>query len=276
MKNKKLDTLGKRIANARKDAGLTQSEVADKLNVSFQAVSLWEADETTPTTWNLIELAKLLGVSVSSLVENRGDYIFKTQDHIFDLEHMASFIRHTARAKEMHNTLKALDFAIKAHEGQTRKNTDLPYIYHPLNLACHCFALKIEEDDVVAACLLHDVVEDCGYKKEELPVDDDIKELVALLSHTKEDNRDEMVKKYFKGISKNAKAALVKCLDRCNNLTTMSWGLSREKIYRYINETETYILPLLTIVKKEPKYYNAAWLLRYQIESMLDIYKRLM
>lgn len=267
MKNKKLDTLGKRIANARKEAGLTQSEVADKLNVSFQAVSLWEADETTPTTWNLIELAKLLGVSVSSLVENRGNYIFKTKDHIFDLEHMASFIRHTARAKEMHNTLKALDFAIKAHEGQTRKNIDLPYIYHPLNLACHCFTLKIEEDDVVAACLLHDVIEDCGYKKEDLPVDDDTTKLVVLLSHKKDGNHDENMKKYFDNLSKNKKAALIKCIDRCNNLTTISWGLSRDRIYRYIKKTETYILPLLTIVKKEPKYYNAAWLLRYQMKA---------
>ena len=74
----------------------------------------------------------------------------------------------------------------------------------------------------------------------------------------------------------NPKAALIKCLDRCNNLTTMSWGLSRDKIFRMIKETEEYYPKLIKSIKATTEYNNAAWLLRYQIESMLDIYKRLM
>ena len=81
---------------------------------------------------------------------------------------------------------------------------------------------------------------------------------------------------YFKGLASDPKAALIKCVDRCNNLTTMSWGLSRDRIYRMIKETEQYVLPLLKVVKAQPEYNNAAWLLQYQMESMLDIYKRLM
>ena len=65
-------------------------------------------------------------------------------------------------------------------------------------------------------------------------------------------------------------------MDRCNNLTTMSWGLSRDRIYRTISETEEYVLPLLKVLKNIPEYNNAYWLLNYQIESMLDIYKRLL
>ncbi|MBQ2583178.1 MAG: helix-turn-helix domain-containing protein, partial [Erysipelotrichaceae bacterium] len=163
------DTIGKRIAKARKDAGMTQSDVAEKLHVTFQAVSSWERDEFVPETFNLIELARVLEVSVSSLTEKRGDYVFETQKEIFEWEHMASFVRHTARAFKMRDTLKALDFALKAHEGQTRKQSDVPYIYHPLNMACHCFAMNIHEDVIVAACLLHDVIEDCGYNEEDLP-----------------------------------------------------------------------------------------------------------
>ena len=74
----------------------------------------------------------------------------------------------------------------------------------------------------------------------------------------------------------SAKAALIKCLDRCNNLTTMSWGLSREKIFRMIKETEKYYPRLLDVVKATPEYNNAAFLLKYHMESMLDIYKRLL
>jgi len=82
--------------------------------------------------------------------------------------------------------------------------------------------------------------------------------------------------KYYDAIIANPKAALIKCMDRCNNLTTMSWGLSRERIYRMIKETEEYYPRLLDAIKATPEYNSAAWLLRYQIESMLDIYKRLM
>ena len=44
----------------------------------------------------------------------------------------------------------------------------------------------------------------------------------------------------------------------------------------FITETEEYYPKLLEAVKAVPEYNNAAWLLKYQIESMLDIYKRLL
>ena len=81
---------------------------------------------------------------------------------------------------------------------------------------------------------------------------------------------------YYEAIGRDPKADLIKCIDRCNNLTTMSWGLSRERIYRMITETEKYYPGLLKAIKSTIEYDDAAWLLQYQIESMLDIYKRLM
>jgi len=272
-----LNTIGKRIAKARKDAGKTQSEIADKLHVSFQAVSSWERDEFVPETFNLIELAKVLDVSVSSLVENRGGHMFEPVKDIYNWEHMRTFVKATAKAERMSDTLKAVDFAVKAHEGQTRKKSDIPYIYHPLNLACHCLAMGIREDAIIAACLLHDVVEDTPHTVDDLPVSEDTKHLVSLMTHAKDDDRrEEIMREYFKGLASDPRAALIKCVDRCNNLTTMSWGLSRDRIYRTIHETEEYIYPLLRVIKDEPEYNNAAWLLSYQIKSMIDIYKRLM
>ena len=47
-------------------------------------------------------------------------------------------------------------------------------------------------------------------------------------------------------------------------------------IYRYIKETDEYYPALLKTLKDTPKYNSAAWLLKYQIESLLDVYKRLM
>ncbi len=271
MENRK-HSIGERIAKARKDAGLTQEELAAQLGITFQAVSLWERDKTAPDTYNLIDLAKILGVSVSSLVEDRGGHVFEVRDSLFDYTHMTSFIRHNARASGMENTLKALDTAIRAHEGQFRKKSEIPYIYHPLNVACHLFAMGVKDDEVIAAALLHDVVEDTDYGYDDLPVSDRCKAIVKLL--TKEEGYDE--KRYYEGISKNSDAALIKCADRCSNITTMSWGFDRGHIYEYIRVTEKYILPLLKTVKDDLKYNSCAWLLQYQMESMLDIYKRLL
>ena len=144
-------------------------------------------------------------------------------------------------------------------------------------MACHALAMNIKDDVIIAAILLHDVVEDCGYTSDDLPVDDEVKSLVKLMTHQKDEgNRDKMMKAYFKGLASDPRAALIKCIDRCNNITTMSWGLSRDRIYRTIVETEKYIFPLLQVIKDTPEYNDAAWLLKYQIESTLDIYKRLM
>ena len=179
LKETKKTDIGNRIAQARKDCGMTQSELADKLGVTFQAVSLWERGETLPDTDNLISLADELHVSVSALVEDRGGYIFKNRKNIYDWTHMKNFVKFTATAKKMRNTLMALPFAIKAHDGQKRKRSDIPYIYHPLNLACHCLAMGIDDDAIIAACLLHDTVEDCGCNCDELPVDGETRELEA-------------------------------------------------------------------------------------------------
>ncbi|MBQ6240035.1 MAG: hypothetical protein IJK56_06700 [Firmicutes bacterium] len=82
--------------------------------------------------------------------------------------------------------------------------------------------------------------------------------------------------RYYETILSDPKAVLVKCLDRCNNITTMSWGLSRDRIYRTIWETEKYYPRLLEVLKNSVEYDSAYWLLKYQMESMLDIYKRLL
>ena len=100
--------------------------------------------------------------------------------------------------------------------------------------------------------------------------------MLLTCEETTDDNRSKILKAYYGKILENPKASLIKCLDRCNNLTTMSWGLSRDRMYRMIKETEEYYPMLLDAVKATPEYNSAAWLLKYQIESMLDIYKRLM
>ena len=60
--------LGKRIADIRRDIGLTQRDLAEKVGVTAQAVSKWERGSSCPDISILDEIACALGVSVSSLL----------------------------------------------------------------------------------------------------------------------------------------------------------------------------------------------------------------
>lgn len=66
-------SIGNRISNLRKEKNLSQEYIAEKLNVSRQAVSKWEQDQTNPDTGNLLKLSELFGVSVEYLTTGKTD-----------------------------------------------------------------------------------------------------------------------------------------------------------------------------------------------------------
>lgn len=61
-------TLGEKLTQARKAAGLTQADVAARLDVSRQAVSRWESRQSKPSTEKLLALGELYGVSIEQLL----------------------------------------------------------------------------------------------------------------------------------------------------------------------------------------------------------------
>ena len=62
---------------------------------------------------------------------------------------------------------KAAEFAAKAHEGAVRKGSRIPYIYHPMEAAV-IVAQMTEDEEVIAAAYLHDVLEDTAVTAEQL------------------------------------------------------------------------------------------------------------
>ena len=64
-------TIGKRIAALRREKNLKQDVLAQMLEVSPQAVSKWENDQTCPDISLLPKLAKILGVSVDELLSGK-------------------------------------------------------------------------------------------------------------------------------------------------------------------------------------------------------------
>ena len=76
--------IAQRLSARRKQSGLSQEALAEKLGVSRQAVSKWERSESSPDTDNLIALAQLYGVSLDELLyvddEMRDDVAFEAVD----------------------------------------------------------------------------------------------------------------------------------------------------------------------------------------------------
>lgn len=66
-------TTGEKIAALRREAGLSQEALADRLGISRQAVSKWEADQAVPGMDNLMELSRIFGVSVDHLLRPDGE-----------------------------------------------------------------------------------------------------------------------------------------------------------------------------------------------------------
>ncbi|MEA4897335.1 MAG: helix-turn-helix transcriptional regulator [Eubacteriales bacterium] len=61
--------IANRLAALRKQSGLSQEQLADRLGISRQAISKWERAESSPDTDNLIALAKLYQVSLDELLK---------------------------------------------------------------------------------------------------------------------------------------------------------------------------------------------------------------
>ena len=61
-------TFGEKLQDIRKKAGMSQDALAEKLDVSRQAVSRWERDETLPETEKVIAMADLFGVTTDYLL----------------------------------------------------------------------------------------------------------------------------------------------------------------------------------------------------------------
>lgn len=273
-------SLGSQIRSYREQAGKTQQEIANALYVSPQAVSAWEKDEYAPDVYKLTDLAKALNTSVGRLLEENRVPQVSRKSRLFHEERMYTYAKTAATERKLYQTVKAMSFARKKHKGQRRdgEQKDVAYINHPLTMVCQALSMQIYDDDILCAFLLHDVVEDTDTTLEELPVSDEARELVRLM--TKDPNPKDKAaakKAYYDELKTNPKAALVKCFDRVNNLSNMALGFTRDKMAEYVEETEKYIVPLLRVIKDEaPEYADPCWLLSYQMYSLLETFKRLL
>jgi GTP pyrophosphokinase len=271
--------IGERIKAARKAKGLSQEQLGEKLGISFQAVSSWETGKFIPDSEHLPALAKVLDISLDSLFAEEGR-TWELKPVNYDFGHMFTFVKGRAQMLGLKQTLAVLELLRPAHGSQERRSRHgftTTYMVHPLTMACHALAMGLRDDDVIAAALAHDMVEDANMKPSELPVNSRVREAVRLVSKNQYDpNEKDWEDRYYENIRKDPLACLVKCLDRVNNLAGMADAFTRKHMAEYAAETDKYYPALLDVVKKAPEWNDAWWLLRYQMMTMLEAFKRLL
>jgi myo-inositol-1(or 4)-monophosphatase len=84
---------------------------------------------------------------------------------------------------------KAIIFAVHAHSGMKRKGTETPYILHPLEAAAIVGSMTRDED-IIAAAVLHDVIEDTDYSFDDLKANFG-ERIAGLVQSESEDKRED-------------------------------------------------------------------------------------
>ena len=161
------ELIGKRIREARQAKGLSQEQLGEQLGVSFQAVSTWETGKFIPDSDHLPALAKALDLSLDALF-TEADKDWELKPVNFDVSHMFTFVKGRAQMLGFSQTLAVMDLLRPAHGEQKRRSKygfECPYMAHPLTMACHALARGLREDDVLAAALAHDMVEDASRRR---------------------------------------------------------------------------------------------------------------
>lgn len=81
--------IGKFIGERRKAAGLTQMQLAEKLDITDRAVSKWETGKTLPDTSLMLKLCKILDISVNDLMSGemvaKADYSARMEQNLLEL-----------------------------------------------------------------------------------------------------------------------------------------------------------------------------------------------
>ena len=151
---------------------------------------------------------------------------------------------------ECNQVLKAFELADKAHEGQLRASGE-PYIMHPLAVADILAHLQIDHITLMAA-LMHDVVEDTSYSKEDLEemfgsevafLVDGVTKLNQFQYETKEDRQMENYRKMILAMAKDVRVVVIKLADRLHNMRTLK-HMRSDKQKRIAKETLEIFAPL--------------------------------
>lgn len=192
------------------------------------------------------------------------------------LEREANFVKGRINGLGLSESMKAFTVMKHYHEGMKRMG-GLEYSTHPIRVAHQLLAAGVHDDNVIAAALLHDVIEDCHVTAEHLQsahhLSKEVTDIVMAVTKTKDYNIDT----YYGQINDSAEAMLVKISDRLHNISTMHGAFSKEKMLKYVKETYDYVIPMCKNLKYSyPQYADVSYIMKNQIETICEIYESLL
>ena len=142
-------TIGERIKFVRKQAGMTQQELADRLETSYEGITLWESVKSKPKPESLMRIAEVLDIPATYFTENghiseqelldfiswawpRADYQATVQQHSEGAqEEVERWERVCEELHKLHDDVVA-EMRI-GREKQSKHTDELLQIYEQLN-----------------------------------------------------------------------------------------------------------------------------------------------
>ena len=151
---------------------------------------------------------------------------------------------------------KAKEFALIAHKGQLYGTRD--YSFHLEAVVGWARKFNLNEE-IVAACWLHDTVEDCGIPIEEIrnQFGETIGEMVFCVTDEPGKNRKERKEKTYPKIAANPDALAVKLCDRMANLNQSILDKNAGLLSMYLKEHADFKAKLFR--EDAPEFLNEMW-----------------
>ena len=140
-------TFAEKLKTIRKQAGMSQEQLAEKLNVSRQAITKWETDAGIPDIENIMAISALFDISIDELLSNekgakaKTDYLFESiteydidEPKRYDMKFggakqlaLSGYDGEKIRVRLVSNTLSTLqnDFKVKIDDIKSRIDVDL-------------------------------------------------------------------------------------------------------------------------------------------------------
>jgi (p)ppGpp synthase/HD superfamily hydrolase len=182
--------------------------------------------------------------------------------------------------------LNAMEFASKIHVNKRRDGS--PEFSHQMAIAHYLRTLDLKQsgrkyddvDMILAVSFLHDTMEDyknVARKDIVAVVGESVVQMVEVLDKTGL-SEEEYVNRIvdFDSFGMGPLPALAKGADRIHNLSTAAGAFTKEKLVKYIEETRTYILPMLKEVqRKYPLQHSAFENERLVIKMLCDTLEKL-
>lgn len=150
----------------------------------------------------------------------------------------------------------ALEWAVHAHEGQMRKYEGIPYITHPMAVAVDV-AKKYNDKELVLAALLHDIVEDCDVRFQDVYerywkavgyMVEAVSKAPLFFIDEPEVVYGDKIEKLLAGWMNDVRVLLLKIADRDHNLKSLEW-LKPNKQIRMTFETQAIYEPLKAMMR---------------------------